>query len=419
MERTHSPSDLSLQHLGAELTLGGRLVNAKADTLTLSDALGACDVRLRAGSAIPHVGNWVQVRGTVAKNIAVKDTAVKNTAAHATPRDVSPPAHLELYDAVIVMHSPGELLPDGYSERFGRIGRLLAARARASAATRRFFDARGFVEVSTPVRVAAPGTDVYLEPQPSEERWLITSPEFHHKRLLAGGLPRIYELAHCTRKGERGTWHHSEFTMLEWYAAFTSVDDLMQQTEALVRHVAAELAVGPKLCVHDRSVDLAKPFLRLTVADAFQEFAGVDDVVRLAAHDEDRYFQLMVDLVDPAIAKLPVPVFLTHYPESQAALARRSATAPGFAERFELFIGGIELCNGYGELTDADEQAARFALDVERRAHKGLPRLPIDDGLIRALREGVPPCSGNAVGFDRLLAVLLGERLDDVVAFPP
>lgn len=396
MERTHSPSELSLQSIGTEITVGGRLSSASADALTLVDALASCDVRLRAGSVVPQLGSWVQVRGAVSRSLNV-----------------------ELHDAVIVAHSPGELLPDGYAARFQRVGRVLAARALATQATRRFFDERGFVEVSTPVRVAAPGTDVYLEPQPSEERWLITSPEFHHKRLLAGGLPRIYELAHCTRKGERGPWHHSEFTMLEWYAAFTSVNDLMQQTEALVRHVAAQLEVGPTLCVQGQRVTLEQPFLRLTVADAFRQFAGIDDVVTLAAHDEDRYFQLMVDKVDPALARLPVPVFLTLYPESQAALAQRSTTAPGFAERFELFIGGVELCNGYGELTDADEQAARFAHDVERRAHKGLPPLPIDAGLLRALHEGVPPCCGNAVGFERLLAVLLGEQLDDVVAFPP
>ncbi len=207
--------------------------------------------------------------------------------------------------------------------------------------------------------------------------------------------------------------------MLEWYAAFAPIEAVMGQTEALVRHLASALGSGRQLNVNGREITLDKPFERLSVAEAFRLYAGVEDVVSLAARDEDTYFQLMVDAVDPAVAQLSTPVFLTHYPESQAALARRSAQFPGFAERFELFIGGVELCNGYGELTDPFEQATRFAHDVARRAAKGLPELPVDAGLLQALHEGVPPCSGNAIGFDRLVSVLLGQPLDDVVAFPP
>ena len=206
--------------------------------------------------------------------------------------------------------------------------------------------------------------------------------------------------------------------MLEWYTAFATLEATMAQTEALIEHLRCALGLGPTITVQGRTINLARPFMRLTVAQAYQTYAGIDDVATLAARDEDTYFQLMVDKIDPAIAQIPVPVFLTHYPTSQAALARRSASHPGFAERFELFIGGVELCNAYGELTDAKEQAERFAHDVERRASKALEALPIDQGLLQALREGVPPCSGNAIGFDRLICVLLGEALDSVVAFP-
>jgi elongation factor P--(R)-beta-lysine ligase len=388
-----SPIDLARLEPGSVVNVAGRILATTPNTLTLGDAFGSC-LAVCSGPS-PAVGSWATVSGVVST------------------------ARGELREAVVLNHSPGRLLADGYFARFARMGRHLAARAVAAGAVRAYFAERRFVEVSTPMRVTAPGTDVYLEPQPSEERWLITSPEFHHKRLLAGGLPRIFELAHCTRKGERGPWHHPEFTMLEWYQTFTSADDLMAQTEALVVHLATALGVGPSITVQERKVTLDQPFARLTVAQAFAQYASIDDVTSLATHDEDTYFQLMVDKVEPAIARSPIPVFLTHYPESQAALAKRSSTFPGFAERFELFIAGVELCNGYGELTDADEQAARFAHDVERRAAKGLPPLPVDQGLVDALREGIPPCSGNAVGFDRLVAVLLQQPLDEVVAFAP
>jgi lysyl-tRNA synthetase class 2 len=154
------------------------------------------------------------------------------------------------------------------------------------------------------------------------------------------------------------------------------------------------------------------------VADAFRNYAGVSDVAALAADDEDRYFQLMVDFVDPALSRLERPVLLTHYPLSQAALAAPSAGMPGYSDRFELFIGGVELCNGYGELTNSAIQRERFEADVRKRRERGLREIPLDEGLLAALDEGVPPCSGNAVGFDRLLAVLLEQPLSGVVAFP-
>jgi elongation factor P--(R)-beta-lysine ligase len=396
VQRVHSPQDLRGLADGARILLAGRLVHVSSRAVTLADALRVCVAHLAPDARVPALGTWVVVSGLVRKQPVC-----------------------ELVEALVEAHSPGQLLPEGFFARFSRVGERLALRARAARAVRQFFEQRDYVEVSTPVRVRAPGTDVYLEPQPSEGCWLITSPEFHHKRLLAGGLPRIFELARCTRKGESGLWHHAEFTMLEWYTAFSSVNDLMAQTEELVRHIVGVLGLSANVNVQGRNIALDVPFRRLTVAQAFREYAGVDDVVTLAATDEDKYFQVMVDEIEPAVAQIPVPVFLTHYPESQAALAQQSSDFPGFADRFELFIGGVELCNGYGELTDANEQAARFAADVERRAQKGLPALPIDDELLHALREGVPPCSGNAVGFDRLVSVLLGCTLDDVVAFPP
>lgn len=206
--------------------------------------------------------------------------------------------------------------------------------------------------------------------------------------------------------------------MLEWYHLYQNFDELMAETEQLVLHLASALGCRPKLRVNETDVHLDRGFERLTVAEAFRRYAGISDVAALALEDEDRYFQLMVDYVDPALSRMGRPVLLTHYPLSQAALSAPSVGNPGFAERFELFIGGVELCNGYGELTCATSQRERFDADVRKRHAKGLPFIPPDDGLVRALEEGLPPCAGNALGFERLLAVLLEQPLSRVIAFP-
>lgn len=392
------PSELATLAPGARVRVAGKLVQLDHDGFQLADAWRACLVSLAtpepvAAGPAPSLGMWVVVEGTLGPT-----------------RDTLSAARVHSVHAGIAQ-------PRGQFQRLQPVAPNLLMRSRALAAVRGFFGSRGYLEVSTPTRVEAPGTDVYLEPQPSGDAWLVTSPEFHLKRLLAGGMPRLFEFAHCTRRDEVGAWHQPEFTMLEWYALLEDFDTLMVDTEALVLHVAAALDVGPQLVVNGHSLRLDRGCERLTVADAFREFAGVSDVVTLAAEDEDRYFQLMVDRVDPALARLPRPVLLTHYPLSQAALSAPSLERPGLAERFELFIGGVELCNGYGELTCATSQRQRFEDDVRKRAARGLPALPIDEGLLAALTEGLPPCVGNAVGFDRLLAVLLEKPLDQVMAF--
>jgi lysyl-tRNA synthetase class 2 len=154
-----------------------------------------------------------------------------------------------------------------------------------------------------------------------------------------------------------------------------------------------------------RKVSVGKPFERLTVREAFQTFAGVKDAARLAARDEDRYFELLVSKVEPALAELPRPVFLTRYPISQAALSRRCADDPTVAERAELYFGGVELCNAYGELTDAAEQRRRFVAESKRRKALGRPVYALDERFLGSLDEGMPPSAGNALGFDRLVMV--------------
>jgi lysyl-tRNA synthetase class 2 len=298
------------------------------------------------------------------------------------------------------------------------VGRSLRARAAAAETVRAYFRRMHFVEVQTPVRVAAPGLDAYVDAIRADGGFLITSPEHHMKRLLVGGMPRIFQFAHCSRAGEQGHLHEPEFSMLEWYRAFADVGSVIADTEQIVHRVVDALANDHKI-VLGRSIDVTPPFDRMTIAEAFRAYARVQDVVDLAASDEDRYFQIFVDSVEPALARHPRPLFLTEFPISQAALARPCPQDPAFAERFELVIAGVELCNGFGELSDPTEQRRRFEKEQDRRRRARAPAQPIDEKLLGGLAEGLPPSAGNALGFDRLVALALGtRRIADVMTFP-
>jgi len=290
---------------------------------------------------------------------------------------------------------------------------------------RTFFECRGFLEVETPIAVPSPGLDVHLsafavqsregqrEGEPA--RYLSTSPEYQMKRLLAAGHSRIFQLTKAFRQDEQGERHSPEFTMLEWYRAPAAVDDVMRDTEQLVARVT-----GGRVTLGARTIDTRPPFARMTVAEAFKTFAGVEaeETFAMAAHDEDRFYRLLVDRVEPAIEALDHALFLDEYPASQASLARTKPGDPRVAERFELYVAGVELCNGFGELTDATEQRSRFEADQATRRERGLPVYPIDERFLAALAEGIPPCSGNALGVDRLVALACGTReIADVMAF--
>ncbi|PID38285.1 MAG: EF-P lysine aminoacylase GenX, partial [Proteobacteria bacterium] len=286
----------------------------------------------------------------------------------------------------------------------------LRERSRLLGALRAFFAARGFLEIEAPLRVRTPGLEPHLvAASAGVGRYLITSPEYQLKRLLVGGLERIYSLGKCWRDDEHGPWHLGEFTMLEWYRAFSDVDELMLETEALVRHAAAALGGEERLPPPDQ------PFARLTVAEACARWGGVDvagvmeapELARrmigagLDAAEEEGYEELLsrllVERVEPRLAELPA-VFLCDYPAPVAALARLKADDPSVAERFELYLRGVELANAFGELTDPDEQRRRFEADQAQRAAAGRPAHAIDERLIEALREGMPPSAGIALG---------------------
>jgi len=292
----------------------------------------------------------------------------------------------------------------------------LRERARVVRAVRDFFDSRGFVEVETPAIVPSPGMDLHLDAfAVGAAGFLITSPEYQMKRLLAEGWDRIFQVCRCFRRGEQGAQHNPEFTMVEWYRGNAGFEDVVRDTEQLVASVS-----GGAFHVAGRTIDARPPFARLSVSEAFERFAGASeaDVLAWAEHDEDRYFRTWVERVEPRIAEMDRAVHVVDYPASQASLARRKPGNPRFCERFELYVAGLELCNGFGELTDPREQRARFEQDQAARAARGLPVYPIDDKFLAALEQGLPPCAGNALGVDRLAALACGTTdIRSVLAF--
>ena len=331
--------------------------------------------------------------------------------------------------------------PQGTGEhaRLAWTGRAhhLVARDVILRAIREYFQSEDFVEVETPSLVPCPGLDPHVHSLGGVERgvglgvgrrsverdFLITSPELHLKRLIVGGMPRIFEVARCFRAEELGRRHEPEFTLVEWYRAFAPWTEVLADTERLLARAASATAGSTSVTAvvdnERRELRLAPPFERLTVREAFQRYAAVRDAVALARDDETRFYELLVQDVEPALAREDHPIFLTHYPVSQAPLARPCPDDPTVAERFELYVAGIELCNGFGELTDGAEQRRRFEMERARRARTGEPVYPLDERFLAALTEGMPPSAGNALGLDRLAALLCGhDEVALVQAFP-
>lgn len=309
--------------------------------------------------------------------------------------------------------------------------RALRIRAVVLRAIREFFFQNGFVEVETPVRLRAPALETHIDAEQSGGWYLRTSPELHMKRLLGEGFRNIWQMGPCFRRGERGRLHHPEYTMLEWYRAGADYTGIRADTRSLIACVATEVhracpkaadvatsaasvpAAGTIDC-EGRRIDLLAPWRIIAVRDAFLQFAGWDPA---QDWDEDRF---NVDLVERVEPQLPcdVPVILQDYPAPAAALARRKPDDPAIAERWELYIGGMEIANAYSELTDASEQRARFAACARQRAALGKEVYPLDEEFLRALAV-MPPAGGIALGVDRLVMLFAGARhIDDVTAFP-
>jgi lysyl-tRNA synthetase class 2 len=291
----------------------------------------------------------------------------------------------------------------------------LILRASVLKAIRSFFEYRGFLEVETPLRIPANAPEEHIEPYRSGELYLHTSPEICMKRLLCRGYDKIFQICRCWRSGERGNRHVPEFTMLEWYRANSSYQDLMNDCEELLLHVS-ETCCDTKSILHKSgTITLDQGVITISVSEAFEKFSNVsmEDAVRDGSFDER-----MVNQIEPALL-LNKPVLLKDYPIEMAALARPKSQNPAVAERFELYAGGMELANGFSELNDPLEQRERFHLANQKRVKAGFSPLPMPEPFLQELGL-MPPSAGIALGVDRLVMLFADtERIDDVLAFTP
>jgi lysyl-tRNA synthetase class 2 len=324
---------------------------------------------------------------------------------------------------------------------------FLLARAAVTKAVRSFFDEQGFSEVETGILQVSPGNETHLHAPRTEltrpdgtraTRYLRTSPEFACKKLLAAGETKVFEFARVFRDRERGDLHLPEFTMLEWYRADNGYDAVMADSIVIIAHAAQATGIG-QFSFRGKTADpFAEPEL-ITVASAFERFAGIDllatithgedrealataarDKVRLSDDDtwSDIFSKVLVEHVEPRLGQGRLTI-LFEYPAPEAALARVKAGDVRVAERFEVYACGVELANGFGELTDAAEQRRRFALAMDEKARRYGERYPLDEDFLAAVAH-MPQASGVALGFDRLIMLASGAmRIDQVVWTPP
>jgi len=280
---------------------------------------------------------------------------------------------------------------------------------------RAFFRAQGFLEVETPIRIPVPLPEAHIDLIGSEGWVLQPSPEICMKPLVAAGCERIFQICKCFRKGERGRRHLPEMTLLEWYAAAETYSDMMTRTEQLILSIAQGLGLGRELMYQDARIDLTPPWPRLTVAEAFRRYASLPADAALV---QGRFDELMGMEIEPRLGA-ERPVFIHDYPAACGSLARLKPGDPSVAERFELYIGGLELCNGFSELTDPAEQRRRFEAELEIKRRSGRPAHGLPENFLEAL-SSLPPCAGNALGVDRLVMLLAdAASIDEVVAFTP
>jgi lysyl-tRNA synthetase class 2 len=332
--------------------------------------------------------------------------------------------------------------------RHADIRPFLAARSAITRAIRVWFDEQGFVEVETGILQVSPGNETHLHAPRAElisadgahaTRYLRTSPEFACKKLLAAGEAKIFEFARVFRDRERGDLHLPEFTMLEWYRANASYDFVMADSVVIIAHAAQATGIG-RFSFRGKAADpFAEPEL-LTVAAAFDRFAGIDllatiadgegdraslaaaakERVRIAEDDtwSDIFSKVLVEHVESNLGQGRLTV-LFEYPAPEAALARTKASDPRVAERFEVYACGVELANGFGELTDAWEQRRRFTQAMDEKQRRYGERYPLDEEFLGAV-AAMPEASGVALGFDRLVMLASGAtRIDQVVWTPP
>lgn len=322
---------------------------------------------------------------------------------------------------------------------FARKRPYLAARGAVTRTIRSFFDAQGFEEVDTPILQVCPVIDTHIRAFASDLRgvdgqvaktlYLHTSPEFAMKKLMVAGVDKLYQIAKVFRNAEGSRRHSPEFSLLEWYRVNADYTDMMRDCEGLLRAVATACDIA-RYRYREHVCDPFQPFERLTVTEAFARYAGIDLIAHLddtdkfrtavsalglhTAHDDqwdDLFFRVMDAKIEPVLG-MERPTFLCDYPISMASLSKPRNDDPRFAERFELYVCGIELANAFSELTDADEQERRYHIEMDMKEKLYGERYPLDEDFIAALRYGMPQSGGIALGVDRL--VMLACGVDDI-----
>jgi elongation factor P--(R)-beta-lysine ligase len=342
-------------------------------------------------------------------------------------------------------------LPSDNNFSLARKSQALQTRANLIQSIRLFFIKNGFLEVETPLRIPSPAPEEHIEAIRSDNWFLQTSPELCMKRLVAAGYPRIFQISKCFRANERGDKHLPEYTMLEWYVVGFDYQQLMDQCEALIFFVARDSGIADiirqnhgyapqnktrgvvpsaardcstnkfqdtsllKFESHNKKINLAPPWERITVADAFSKYAPVTCE---EAQAQDKFDEILVDYIEPLLG-VNKPSFLYDYPAKLAALAKLKENDPSVSERFELYIGGVEIANGFSELTDATQQRKRFEAALKKRAAKNWTHYEMPEIFLQSLKT-LPSCAGIALGIDRLVMIMTGATtIDDVVAFTP
>ena len=299
--------------------------------------------------------------------------------------------------------------------RQSSIEKNLKLRARTVQAVRDFFIEKDYLEIETPCRIPAPAPEEHIDAQISGDWFLQTSPELCMKRLLAAGYHRMFQICKCFRQNERGSKHLPELTMLEWYTSGTDYFDMMAQTEDLLCYVAENINSGNYLVYQSNKIDLKKPWPKISVAEAFEKFTST---TLERALSKDLFDELITSEIEPNLGRKR-PVFLYDYPASFAPLAMAKPENPSLAQRFELYIAGLELCNAFTELNDFEEQRKRFEVEIKKRYALEKRVYPMPEKFLESL-EFMPDASGNALGIDRLVMLFANTtKIDDVVAFTP
>ena len=317
-------------------------------------------------------------------------------------------------------------------------------RDRVIRSTRNYFQTQGFIEIDAPLLTPYPTLDPNIESIPAPVRqptgnrstlFLHTSPEHALKKCLAAGADKVFFLGKVFRNGEQTSLHNPEFTLVEWYRTHADYSHIMEDSQNLIQAIMESLDLKKKGQYQEVPIDWAPPWPRVSLNTLFKEKTNIDltkcsDLsslqsqasrlgIRFDTDDdwESLFFKIYIERIEPGLG-YPVPRFLVDYPSVFGLMAKEKAGEPGWVERCELYIGGLELANGYSELTDPNEQKKRFIQDQKRKQQSGLD-YPIDDELIEALESGIPPCAGIALGLDRLIMLFLDlPKIDQVMLFP-